>query len=88
MPHAERLALATWIRQLWGMWCGANEGRYANDGSEVLRLERIELARRWDLRAPRASGSPCRPSSRLPEPRTPASGDHGTSDATRCCAAG
>ncbi len=45
---ADRMAVATWVKTLWAMWCEANEGRYTHAGAEVLRLERAELAARWD----------------------------------------
>lgn len=51
--HADRLAVAGWVKQLWAMWCDANEGRYAAEGAELLRLERIALAERWTVLAER-----------------------------------
>jgi hypothetical protein len=46
---ADRLAVAAWVKQLWAMWCEANEGRYATEGAELLRLERAHLGERWAI---------------------------------------
>ena len=53
VAEAERAAVATWVRQLWAMWCAANENRYVVDGAEVLRLPRAHLDGRWSLLAAR-----------------------------------
>ncbi|MEO8701889.1 MAG: ferritin-like domain-containing protein [Kofleriaceae bacterium] len=56
LPRAsqdDRLAVAAWVRELWAMWCKANEGRYAAAGAEVLRLERAHLGERWKILARR-----------------------------------
>ena len=50
---ADRLAVAGWVQRLWAMWCEANEGRYAAEGAELLRLERAALAARWVVLAGR-----------------------------------
>ena len=47
--HADRFAVAVWVKQLWAMWCEANEGRYATAGAELLRLERAHLGERWTI---------------------------------------
>jgi hypothetical protein len=43
---AERARILEWISGLWMLWSQANEGRYTNDGEEVLRLDPSVLAQR------------------------------------------
>lgn len=45
----DKLEIYEWIKDLWGHWAIANQGRYSIDGSEILRTEKTELNDRWQF---------------------------------------
>ena len=47
----EKQAIFNWVKKLWVLWAGANEGRYAIDGADILRTEKHELDSRWQQQA-------------------------------------